>query len=171
MGTLIGLLVLITVAPTLALRAARIRPPHFGSITGRELFRRGDGMPVDAVIPVDEHAEEEPSPDRTAPGTVIAGAARPHRHGVLTGICVAAAIVLPVAVWATLTPGGRGASRGDPGRSLRADLHQRGRAFTDRNQAIALVGGAAAGFCSGTVRYVLSSPAAPVVPLLWEACS
>ena len=103
MATLIGLLVLITAAPTLALRAARIRPPHFGSVTGRELFRRGDGMPVDAVIPVDERPEEEPSPDRTAPGTVIAEAAR-TANGVLTGICVAAAIVLPVAVWATLTP-------------------------------------------------------------------
>lgn len=167
MATLIGLLVLITAAPTLALRAARIRPPHFGSITGRELFRRGDGMPVDAVIPVDEHAEEEPSPDRTAPGTVIAEAAR-TANGVLTGICVAAAIVLPVAVWATLTPG---RARGIPAAIL-AGLFvlifiSRGRAFTDRNQATALVGGAAAGFCSGAVRYVLSAPADPVVPLLW----
>ncbi len=167
MATLIGLLVLITAAPTLALWAARIRPPHFGSITGRELFRRGDGMPVDAVAPVDEHPEDGPSPDRTAPGTVIAEAAR-TANGVLTGICVAAAIVLPIAVWATLAPG---RPRSIPAAIL-AGLFvlifiSRGRAFTDRNQAIALVGGAAAGFCSGAVRYVLSAPAAPVVPLLW----
>lgn len=59
MGALVGLLILLTLAPTMALWAARIRPPHFGSITGRDLFRRGDGMPVDAVVPVDEDAEEE----------------------------------------------------------------------------------------------------------------
>ena len=33
--------------------SARIRPPYFGSITGRDLFRRSAGLPVDAVSPVD----------------------------------------------------------------------------------------------------------------------
>ena len=167
MGALVGLLVLVTAAPTLALRAARIRPPHFGSITGRDLFRRGDGMPVDAVTPVDEHAEEEPSPDRTPSGTVIAEAAR-TANGVLAGICLAAAIVLPIAVWATLTPW---QPRGIPAAILSGlfvlIFISRGRAFTDRIQAIALVGGAVAAFCSGVVRYVLAAPAASVAPLLW----
>ncbi|MEI7743495.1 MAG: type VII secretion integral membrane protein EccD, partial [Chloroflexota bacterium] len=53
MCTLIGLLLLLTVGPTIALWVARIRPPHFGSITGRDVFRRSDGMAVDAVAPVD----------------------------------------------------------------------------------------------------------------------
>ena len=44
-GTLVGLLLLLGMAPTITLWVARIRPPHFGSITGRDLFRRGDGSP------------------------------------------------------------------------------------------------------------------------------
>ena len=40
MCTLVILLFLLTLAPTIALWAARIRPPYFGSVTGRDLFRR-----------------------------------------------------------------------------------------------------------------------------------
>ena len=50
-GALFGCSSLLTMAPTVALWASRIRPPHFGSITGSDLFRRRDGMPVDAVVP------------------------------------------------------------------------------------------------------------------------
>jgi hypothetical protein len=63
MCALVGLLLLLGMAPTITLWAARIRPPHFGSITGRDLFRRGDGSPVDTVSPVDEDGDEEPSRD------------------------------------------------------------------------------------------------------------
>ncbi len=157
MGALVGLLILLTLAPTMALWAARIRPPHFGSITGRDLFRRGDGMPVDAVVPVDEDAEEEGDRDTTPSGTAIARAAR-RANGVLRGICIAAAIALPPAVWATLVPG-------QP-RSVAAVVLavlfvlifiSRARVFTDSTQAVALVVGAAAAVCVGTVRYVLSN--------------
>lgn len=165
--TLIGLLVLITVAPTIGLWAARIRPPHFGSITGRDLFRRDDGMPVDAVTPVDEGADEQQSPDNTPPGVAIAEAAR-RANGVLTGICVAAAVCLPVAVWATLAPG---QPRSHAAAILAAlfvlIFISRGRAFADRRQAIALVCGAAAGVCSGVARYVVSFADDPVRSLLW----
>lgn len=167
MCTLIGLLVLLSAAPTIALWVARIRPPHFGSITGRDLFNRGDGMPADAVAPVDEDLEEEPNRDVTPRGTVIAEAAR-RANSVLTGICIAAAIALPVAVWSTLMPAGP--------RSLGAAILgllfvflfiSRGRAFSDRRQAVALVCGAAAAFCSGVVRYVLHYPSGALAPLLW----
>ena len=49
MCALVVLLLLLTMAPTIALWVARIRPPYFGSITGRDLFRRSAGLPVDAV--------------------------------------------------------------------------------------------------------------------------
>ena len=62
MLTLVGLLFLLTLAPTVALWSARIRPPYFGSVTGRDLFHRSVGLPADAVSPVDEAADEEVSP-------------------------------------------------------------------------------------------------------------
>ena len=68
MCTLVILLFLLTLAPTIALWSARIRPPYFGSVTGRDLFRRSAGLPVDAVSPVDEAVEEEMSPDTTPRG-------------------------------------------------------------------------------------------------------
>jgi len=167
MCTLIGLLVLVTIGPTIALWVARIRPPHFGSITGRDVFRRRDGMPVDAVAPVDDETEDEPNPDATPRGEVIAAAARRANH-VLTGICVAAAIALPVAVWATLMPGQPKAT----GAAVLAGLFvvifiSRGRAFADRRQAVALVCGAAAALCSGVTRYVLNGSGQSAALLLW----
>ena len=170
---LIGLLILITVAPTIALWTARLRPPHFGSITGRDLFRRDDGMPVDAVAPVDDDAGAEPSPDTTPSGAAVAAAAA-RANGVLTGICAGAALCLPVAVWATLMPE---QPRGNAAVVLAAlfvlIFISRGRAFADRRQAIALVCGAAAAVCAGVARYVLHfvvrSAEHPAGPLLWGA--
>lgn len=166
MLTLIGLLILLSAGPTLALWAARIRPPHFGSITGRDVFRRRDGMPVDAVEPVDDSAEEE-DPDATPRGVVIAAAAR-RANSVLTGICVAAAIALPAAVWATLIPGEpRSAGAAVVGVLFVVIYLSRARAFADRRQAVALVCGAAAAVCAGVARYVLSHPPEAVAPLMW----
>jgi type VII secretion integral membrane protein EccD len=167
MLTLVGLLFLISAGPTVALWVGRIRPPHFGSITGRDLFRRTDGMPVDAVAPVDEDVEDEPSPDVTPRGAVIAEAAR-RANSVLTGICVGAAIALPVAVWTTLMPG----QPRSTGAAVLALLFvliyiSRGRSFADRRQAVALVCGAAAAVCAAVARYVLQAPSDAVGPLLW----
>ena len=159
MCTLIGLLLLLTLAPTFALWAARIRPPHFGSITGRDLFRRSDGLPVDTVSPVDEDAEDEPNPDTTPRGAVITAAAK-RANSVLTGICVAAAIALPAAVWATLMPGQAKSNAAAVLAGLFVLIFiSRGRAFADRRQAVALVCGAAAALCVGVIRYVLHAPA------------
>src|SRR5579875_572650 len=98
MCTLVALLLLLTMAPTIALWAARIRPPYFGSVTGRDLFRRSDGLPADAVAPVEADGEEEVNPDTTPRGAEIAAGAKRANH-VLTGICAGAGLTLPAAVW------------------------------------------------------------------------
>jgi len=169
MCTLVVLLFLLTLAPTIALWSARIRPPYFGSVTGRDLFRRSAGLPVDAVSPVDEAADEEVSPDTTPRGVQIAGAAV-RANNVLTGICVGAALTLPPAVWATLMPGRHrsGAALVLAGLFVLIFI-SRGRAFADKRQAIALVGGAAAAVCVGVIKYVLHEPAASADSVLWAA--
>jgi type VII secretion integral membrane protein EccD len=169
MCTLVILLFLLTLAPTIALWAARLRPPYFGSVTGRDLFRRSAGLPVDAVSPVDEAADDEVSPDTTPRGAQIAGGAV-RANNVLTGICVAAGATLPAAVWATLMPG---RSRSGAAAVL-AGLFvlifiSRGRAFADKRQAIALVCGAAAAVSVCVIKYVLHEPATSSESLVWGA--
>ena len=169
MGLLFVLLLLVTLAPTLALWTARIRPPHFGSITGRDLFRRSDGMPVDAVAPVEDVDVDGSCRDTTPRGVVIADLAA-RANGVLTGICVAVGIALPGAAWAALMPG-------RPRRTAAALLVwlfvlifiSRGRAFADRRQAVALVCGAAGAFCSGVANYVVHTQTDSGAALLWSA--
>lgn len=169
MLTLIGLLLLLTLGPTFALWAARIRPPHFGSITGRDLFRRSDGLPVDTVTPVDDETEDEPNPDTTPRGEIITAAAT-RANGVLTGICVAAAAALPPAVWVTLMPGRPKSTAAAVLAGLFVLIFiSRGRAFADKRQAVALVCGAAAAFSVGVIRYVLAAPPDSSSALFWGA--
>lgn len=168
MCTLVALLLLLTLAPTIALWTARIRPPYFGSVTGRDLFRRSAGLPVDAVSPVDEGADEV-SPDITPRGEQIAAAAV-RANSVLTGICVGAGLTLPAAVWATLMPGrGRGAAAAVLAGLFVLIFISRGRAFADKRQAVALVCGAAAAVCAGIVKYVLEEPATSGTSVLGAA--
>jgi type VII secretion integral membrane protein EccD len=158
MCTLVALLLLLTLAPTIALWVARIRPPYFGSVTGRDLFRRNAGLPADAVSPVDEGADEEVNPDTTPRGAQIAAAAI-RANQVLTGICVGAGLTLPAAVWATLMPGGdRGVAAAVLAGLFVVIFISRGRAFADKRQAVALVCGAAAAMCVGVVKYVVHEP-------------
>lgn len=173
MCTLVALLLLVTLAPTIALWAARIRPPHFGSITGRDLFRRSDGLPVDAVAPVEEDAGDEesaePNPDTTPRGEEIAAAAR-RANSVLTGICAGIAAALPVAVWATLMPGRAKSSAAAVLAALFVVIFiSRGRSFADRRQGVALVCGAAAAVCAGVGKYVLHQPPSSGTAVLWGA--
>ncbi len=169
MCTLVVLLFLLTLAPTIALWSARIRPPYFGSVTGRDLFRRDAGLPVDAVSPVDETAEEEVSPDTTPRGAQIAAAAV-RANSVLTGICVGAGLTLPAAVWATLMPGHHRSGYAVVLVGLFVLIFiSRGRAFADRRQAVALVCGAAAATCVGVIKYVWYAPAASADSVLWGA--
>ncbi|OBJ53373.1 type VII secretion integral membrane protein EccD [Mycobacterium asiaticum] len=158
MSMLVALLLVLTFAPTAALWVARIRPPYFGSITGRDLFRRIDGMPVDAVSPVSdgaEGAEDDANPDTTPRGSQITSAAI-KANGVLTGIIIGASLTLPAAVWATLMPGrDRGTAAAVLAGLFVAIFISRGRAFADKRQAVALVCGAAAATCVGVVKYVV----------------
>ena len=180
MCTLVGLLVLLTLAPTIALWAARIRPPHFGSITGRDLFCRRDGMPVDAVSPVETKVVQAKGvagkgvagkgvegkgvegkgtadADATPSGAAIAESAQ-RANAVLTGVRVAAAVALPPAVWATLTPPHtHGPAAGVLSALFVVIFVSRARVFTARRQAVPLVLGAAAAVCAGVTRHVAGS--------------
>ncbi len=169
MCTLVALLLLLTMSPTISLWVARIRPPYFGSITGRDLFRRSAGMPVDAVSPVDEGVDEETNSDTTPRGAQIAIAAV-RANNILTGICVGAALTLPVAVWATLMPGRDRSTAAAVLAGLFVLIFiSRGRAFADKRQAVSLVCGAAAALCVGVVKYVVHEPASSGLPVLWGA--
>ena len=169
MCTLVILLFLLTLSPTIALWSARIRPPYFGSVTGRDLFRRSAGLPVDAVSPVDEAAEEEMSPDTTPRGAQIAAAAV-RANNVLTGICVGASLALPAAVWATLMPGHHRSGYAVVLAGLFVLIFiSRGRAFADKRQAIALVFGLPRRRCVGVIKYVWHAPAAASDAVLWGA--
>lgn len=162
---LVALLVLLTISPTIALWSARIRPPHFGSITGRDLFRRSDGMPIDVVVPVDDDSDEDTEPDRTPSGARIADAAR-RANGVLTGICAGSAIALPTAIWATVTPGqAHGVATAILALLFMLIFISRARVFSDRRQAVALVCGAVAGFCAGVVQLEIPLAVAAVALL------
>lgn len=159
MCTLIALLLVLTLAPTIALWVARIRPPYFGSITGRDLFRRSAGLPTDAVAPVSEGGDDDGNPDTTPRGARIAAAAMRANH-VLTGICVGAAVALPAAVWWSLMPGrDRSAAAALLAALFVVIFISRGRAFADKRQAVALVSGAAVATCLGVVKYVVHAPA------------
>lgn len=169
MCTLIALLFLLTSAPTIALWVARIRPPYFGSITGRDLFRRSAGLPTDAVSPVSEAGDEDANPDTTPRGAQIAAAAIRANH-VLTGICIGAAAALPAAVWSSLMPGRDRATADAVLAALFVLIFiSRGRAFADKRQAVALVSGAAAATCAGVVKYVLHEPASSAQALVVAA--
>lgn len=169
MGALVTLLFLLAMAPNIALWVARIRPPHFGSVTGRDLFRRSQGQPIDTVTPVDDDGDEEPNYDTTPRGEEIAAAAR-RANSVLCGLCVAAGAALPPAVWATLMPGRQKATAAAILCGLFVLIFiSRGRTFADRRQAVALVIGAAAAVCLGVAKYVLAAPQDSGWALVWAA--
>lgn len=166
---LFALLVLVTASPTVALRLARIRPPYFGSITGRDMFRRADGMPADAVAPTSIEAGDEPGVDVTPAGREVTSAAL-RANGVLTGLCIAVALASPVTAWATLTPGGthRGAAAALV-LMFATIFISRARAFGDCRQAVALVLGAAAMLCVLAARSVTSIEGGSLASFLWSA--
>lgn len=160
MCTLVALVAVLTAGPTIALWVADIHPPHFGSITGRDLFRRRAGMPEDAVGPVAEASgtDDDANLDLTARGAEIAQAAI-RANAVLSGICNGTAVVLPAAAWTVLVPG---EDRDIPAAILVVLLIvvfiSRARAFSDRYQAVALVIGGCSTACLGVTKYVLHQP-------------
>lgn len=168
----VGLLVLIRMTPTVALWVARVRPPHFGSITGRDLFARRAGMPVDTVAPVSEaDADDEDNEltDITARGTAIAASAR-LVNAVQVGMCVGVSLVLPAAVWGVLTPRQPWAWLALLVAGLTVGLFiTQGRGFAAKYQAVALVCGASAAVCAGVLKYALDTPKGVQTGLLWPA--
>lgn len=169
---LVLLLGLVRMTPLIALWVARVRPPHFGSITGRDLFARREGMPVDTVSPVSEDDTEDEDnelTDITARGAAVAASAR-LVNAVQVGVCGGVSVVLPVAVWGVLTPG-------RPwqwlallvGGLVVGIFITQGRGFAAKYQAVALVCGAAAAVCAGVVKYAVAEPRDAVSGLLWPA--
>ncbi|AAS02481.1 type VII secretion integral membrane protein EccD [Mycobacterium avium subsp. paratuberculosis] len=167
---LVGLLVLVRMTPLIALWVARVRPPHFGSITGRDLFARREGMPVDTVAPVSEDESEEQDnelTDITARGAAIAASAR-LVNAVQVGLCVGVSIVLPAAVWGVLTPGRPWAWLALVVAGLVVGIFiTQGRGFAAKYQAVALVCGASAAVCTGVVKFALAAPHDAMTGLLW----
>ncbi|OBG64454.1 type VII secretion integral membrane protein EccD [Mycobacterium sp. E3298] len=169
---LVGLLILVRMTPMIALWVARVRPPHFGSITGRDLFARREGMPVDTVSPVSEDESEDEDnelTDITARGAAIAASAR-LVNAVQVGVCVGVSIVLPAAVWGVLTPGRPWAWLALVVAGLVVGIFiTQGRGFAAKYQAVALACGAAAAVCAGVVKYAIVEPKDVVSGLLWPA--
>ena len=169
---IVGLVVLIRVTPTIALWVARVRPPHFGSITGRELFARREGMPVDTVSPVSEDETEDEDnelTDITARGTAIAASAR-LVSAVQVGVCVGVSLLLPAAVWGVLTPGRPSAWLALVVAGLVVAIFiTQGRGFAAKYQAVALVCGACAAVCAGVVKYAAAAPKEIEAGLLWPS--
>lgn len=169
---LVGSLILVRMTPLIALWVARVRPPHFGSITGRDLFARREGMPVDTVSPVSEDESEDEDnelTDITARGAAIAASAR-LVNAVQVGVCVGVSIVLPGAVWGVLTPGRPWAWLALVVAGLVVGIFiTQGRGFAAKYQAVALACGAAAAVCAGVVKYAIYEPKDVVSGLLWPA--
>ncbi|WP_156688645.1 type VII secretion integral membrane protein EccD [Mycobacterium sp. Marseille-P9652] len=169
---LVLLLILVRMTPMIALWVARVRPPHFGSITGRDLFARREGMPVDTVSPVSEDETEDEDnelTDITARGAAIAASAR-LVNAVQVGVCVGVSIVLPAAVWGVLAPGRPWEWLALLVAGLVVGIFiTQGRGFAAKYQAVALVCGASAAVCAGVVRYALAEPRDVAAGLLWPA--
>ena len=169
---LVGLVVLIRVTPLIALWVAQVRPPHFGSITGRDLFARREGMPVDTVSPVSEDETEDEDnelTDITARGAAIAASAR-LVNAVQVGVCVGVSAVLPAAVWGVLTPGRPWAWLAVLVAALVVGIFiTQGRGFAAKYQAVALVCGACGAVSAGVVKYALAPPRNIETGLLWPA--
>lgn len=171
---LLGLLILLRMSPTIALWVARVRPPYFGSITGRDLFARRANMPIDTVSPVspeDGEDDEDDLVDISARGAAIAASAR-LINAVQVGMCVAIATALPIAVWMVLEPGGARPRGALVLCGLVAGLFvTQGRGFAGRVQAIALVSGACAAVLTGIVKYALANPGDTAGGFLWPAAA
>ncbi|CAJ1492989.1 type VII secretion integral membrane protein EccD [[Mycobacterium] kokjensenii] len=171
---LLGLLILIRMSPTVALWIARVRPPYFGSITGRDLFARRANMPIDTVSPVmPEHGEDDEDDliDISARGAAIAASAR-LINAVQVGMCFAISAALPIAVWLVLAPGEPRQRGAVVLCGLVAGLFlTQGRGFAGRVQAIALVVGACSAVLTGIVEYALANPGDTAAGFLWPAAA
>lgn len=171
---LVTLVLLVRTTPLIALWVARVRPPHFGSITGRDIFARREGMPVDTVGPVSEDDTEDEDnelTDITARGAAIAASAR-LVNAVQIGACAGVSLLLPGAVWDVLTPGRpRGWLALVVAGLVVGIFITQGRGFAAKYQAIALVCGACAAVFAGVIKYALAAPKGLAAGLAWPAAA
>jgi ESX secretion system protein EccD len=135
---LLGVLIAVTIAPTVGLRMARVPRQSFGSITGRDLFARAPGQPEDTVSPV-----ESAPHDITLRGEQVAEVAR-RSNTVLTGVLAGIGVVAVAASICAISPG---RPRQWPlvvvVAIVAVILVLRARAFRDRRHAIIVVSAAA----------------------------
>lgn len=137
----------------IALRVCKIRPPFFGRISSSDIFATDKGLAPDEIKPVDNTATD-PSPT----GVVLAETVR-RVHAVLAGLLIGLSAVLPVAVWAILTPGVDGGWRCVVEALLFVTIFiTRGRRYRARLQSVPLVFGAVTAALAGVVKYVAAAP-------------
>lgn len=160
--TLTVLLVAIFYTERIALRVCTIRPPHFGSVTGRDIFDALKGaLTRDTVTPVD-NTDIDPTPS----GERI-GADAVRLANVASGLCIAYAVVLPPAIWAVLVPGASYTWQAFVVAVLFVAIFiTRARSFVAWKQAVPLVVGACVATLAGVVKYVLAAPGGDTTALL-----
>lgn len=151
---------LIRYAPQIALWVVRVRPPYFGSITGRDLFDHREGQPVDTVTPsgADQSDEEDELTDISERGADLRRTVR-YLNAVQVGICVAVAAMLPIVTWMVLSPGHGEQWKSEVLCGLVAGVFiTQGRGFSARVQPVALVLGSCTAVMAGVLKYALASP-------------
>lgn len=160
--TLTVLLLGIFYTERIALRVCAIRPPHFGSVTGKDIFDAIKGaLTKDTVTPVDNtDVDPTPSGERIAADAV-------RLANVVSGLCIAYAVVLPPAVWAVLAPGKSYTWQALVVAVLFVTIFiTRARSFVAWKQAVPLVIGACVATLAGVVKYVLAAPGGDLAALL-----
>ncbi|MCW2649337.1 MAG: hypothetical protein JWR32_313 [Mycobacterium sp.] len=161
---LLGVLIAVTVAPTIGLRMARVPRQSFGSITGRDLFARAPGQPEDTVSPV-----ESAPHDITLRGEQVAQVAR-RSNTVLTGVLAGIGVVAVAASMAAISPG-------QPRQwplvvvvaAVALILVLRARAFRDRRHAIIVVSAAALSLIAIPAHYGFAAAPGTTTTGLWSA--
>lgn len=160
--TLVVLLLGIFYTERIALRVCAIRPPHFGSVTGKDIFDALKGaLTRDTVTPVD-NTDIDPTPS----GERI-GADAVRLANVMSGLCIAYAVALPPAIWAVLAPGKSYTWHALVVAVLFVSIFiTRARSFVAAKQAVPLVVGACVATLAGVVKYVLAAPGGDTTALV-----
>ena len=163
-ATLLGVLIAVTVAPTMGLRMARVPRQSFGSITGRDLFARAPGQPGDTLSPV-----ESAPHDITLRGEQVAEVAR-RSNTVLTGMLTGIGVVaLAASIFAISPDQPRQWPQVVVVATVALILILRARAFRDRRHAIIVVSAAAASLIAIPAHYGFAAAPTDVGTGLWAA--
>ena len=147
-GVLAGALVVLTYAQRFAGRMAGIPLPPFPTVTGKVLFDDADDIAAEAL----EAAEHSGTP---SVAELVEGAAAANTY--LTALVASTSVFLVSGAVAVLTPGqGRWWLQLVFVAALAALLVLRGRAFTDRSQAVIVVATGLAMATAAAMKYALA---------------